>query len=157
MRFMPERINSVLPENLLQHVRRMAGVNEALAALFPRDVESGRLQGAVRDETLVLVCRDRGMATEARFQQREALKAVQAAGWRGLNTVQIRMAKGAAPLDSEAVTRELPREIPEGARTQLETTARTIDDPQLAKALQRLAKAGDPRRKGDPGATQQAE
>lgn len=135
----PQRISRFIAHDWSAHSSRDQGVERAMEPLVGDALQAGRLAFTVRDDSLVAICADRGLATELRFQQRELLKTLAAAGFAGIEQMRIRLTQ--TPRAPETALRLEPREIPESARQILADTAAGIQDDGLANALHRLARA----------------
>ncbi|MFO7954031.1 DciA family protein [Thioalkalivibrio sp.] len=143
----PQRITRFIARDWSAHSSRDRGVERALEALAGDALQAGRLAFTLRENTLVAICADRGLATELRFQQRELLKTLGAAGFEGVEQMRIRLAS--TPRAPEPAAQRERREIPDEARRILSDTATSIQDPGLARALERLARAAAPSPKQD--------
>ncbi len=117
-------------------------LGRALDGLLGPDLRAGRLALTLNGDTLVAICADRGLATELRFQQRELLKTLEAAGYAGISTVRTQL--GRTPRPRETPSPATRRAIPDAARELLDQTAASVTDPALAAALARLARAARP-------------
>ncbi len=135
----PPRIGRYIRAAWQSHVTPDRALERALAGLVGTHVASGRLQLVRHDTTLVAVCRDRALCTEMRFQQREILKTLQAAGYPEVERVRVALGGAARSTEPDPVRSRPP--IPDSARQTLEQTAGEVDDPRLAGALRRLARA----------------
>ncbi|WP_019583717.1 DciA family protein [Thioalkalivibrio sp. ALE16] len=138
----PQRITRFIARDWSAHSGRDRGVERALEGLAGNALKARRLAFTLREDTLVAICADRGLATELRFQQRELLKTLRAAGFEGIEQMRIRLSR--VPRPAEPAARLERREIPEAARQILADTASRIQDPELAGALERLARAARP-------------
>ncbi|WP_018868658.1 MULTISPECIES: DciA family protein [unclassified Thioalkalivibrio] len=134
---MPRPANRFVAADLSAHCSRDRELERALAPLVGDELQSGRLALTRQGATLIAVCADRALATEIRFQQRELLKTLAAAGIEAPAEVRIRLDSTPRAPQPEAVA--VQREIPESARSLLMQTARSVSDPELAEALKRLA------------------
>ncbi|WP_019023154.1 MULTISPECIES: DciA family protein [unclassified Thioalkalivibrio] len=134
---MPRHANRFVAANLSVHSDRDRELERALAPVVGEELRRGRLALTRQGETLIAVCADRPLATEIRFQQRELLKTLAAAGIDGTTEVRIRL--DSTPRAPQPKPVAVQREIPESARSLLMQTARSISDPELAGALERLA------------------
>lgn len=141
---MPRPANRFVAANLSAHCSRDRELERALDPLVGDELRCGRLALTRQGETLVAVCADRALATEIRFQQRELLKALAAAGVGNTTEVRIRLTNTPRAPRPEPVA--VHREISDSARTLLRQTARSIRDPELASALERLASLASQRR-----------
>ena len=135
----PQRITRFIARDWSAHSSRDRGVERALDGLAGTALQAGRLAFTLREDTLVAICADRGLATELRFQQRELLKTLSAAGFEGIEQMRIRLTQTPRPPEPTAQLER--REIPDSARRILTDTANRIQDPGLARALERLARA----------------
>ncbi|WP_018864701.1 MULTISPECIES: DciA family protein [Thioalkalivibrio] len=134
---MPRPANRFVAANLSVHCSRDLELERALAPVVGEELRRGRLALTRQGETLIAVCTDRALATEIRFQQRELLKTLAAAGIDGTTEVRIRLDSTPRAPQPEPVA--VQREIPEAARSLLRQTARSVSDPALSGALERLA------------------
>lgn len=134
---MPRPVNRFVAANLSIHCSRDQELERALAPVVGDELRRGRLALTRQGETLIAVCADRALATEIRFQQRELLKTLAAAGIDGANEVRIRLDSTPRAPQPEPVA--VQRKIPDSARSLLRQTASAISDPELAGALERLA------------------
>ncbi|WP_019626871.1 DciA family protein [Thioalkalivibrio sp. ALJT] len=135
----PQRITRFIAREWSEYSDRDRRVERALEGLTGAALKAGRLALSVRDDTLVAICAERGLATELRFQQRELLKTLAAAGFDGVTQMRIRLSQ--TPRAPEPVAPLERREIPDTARRILSETAARVTDPTLASALERLARA----------------
>ncbi|WP_018948908.1 DciA family protein [Thioalkalivibrio sp. ALMg11] len=142
-----QRITRFIARDFAAHSSRDRGVERALEGLVGNALQAGRLAFTLREDTLVAICANRGLATELRFQQRELLKTLRAAGYEGIEQIRIRLTN--TPRPPQPTTRLERREIPDAARRILADTASNIQDPGLAGALERLARAARPSPKAD--------
>lgn len=140
----PQRITRFIARDWSAHSSRDRGVERALEAVVGNALQASRLAFTLREDTLVAICADRGLATELRFQQRELLKTLSAAGFEGIEQMRIRLTN--TPRAPEPTAQLERREIPDSARQILAETATSIQDPGLADALERLARAAMPSR-----------
>lgn len=136
----PQPVTRFIAREWSVHFSRDREVERALEPVAGNALRAGRLALTLRDDTLIAICGDRGVATELRFQQRDLLKTLDAAGFNGIEQVRVRMAS--SPRVPAPTAQEAAREIPASARRILADTAAAIDDPGLADALRRLARAG---------------
>lgn len=134
----PQRVARFIATEFAAHSARNRHLERSLDGLTGAHLRSGRLAVTLRDDTLVAICADRGLATELRFQQRELVKVLQYAGYTDVTQVRIRLAR--MPRAPRPENPREPRDIPERARGLLEQAARSIEDPGLAEALERLAR-----------------
>jgi len=134
----PQRVARFIAAEFSAHSARNRHLERSLDGLVGAHLRNGRLAVTLRDDTLVAVCADRGLATELRFQQRELIKVLRYAGYNDVTQVRIRLAS--MPRAPEPENPRQAREIPQEARGLLEQAARNIEDPELAEALERLAR-----------------
>ena len=145
----PQRVARFIAAEFSAHSARNRHLERSLDGLVGAHLRSGRLAVTLRDDTLVAICADRGLATELRFQQRELVKVLQYAGYTDVTQVRIRLAS--MPRAPQPEKPRESREIPERARGLLEQAARSVEDPDLSGALERLARvqSGETRRTRD--------
>ncbi|MGM0552766.1 MAG: DciA family protein [Pseudomonadota bacterium] len=117
-------------------------LGRALEGLLGPELRTGRVSLTLNGDTLVAICADRGLATELRFQQRELLKTLEAAGYTGVHAVRTQLAR--TPRPRPIPSPSVRREIPDTARELLDQTAANVADPGLSAALARLARAARP-------------
>lgn len=136
------------------------GILQCLQEMLGAHVRAGRLNLCAHQEVLLLACRDPILATELRFQQRELLKVLHAAGHGQIRSVRTFIATagleiahhpaevgtgtggGAVRGDGGRTTVRVERPLPESARQALLNTAAHLRDPGLQAILRRFAGLG---------------
>lgn len=131
-------IRTFLSASVLHRSSEDAGVAAALAGLLQPHLNDFHIRLACAREALIIFCRDRGIATEIRFLQREILKVLSASGYGHLQTVRIRL----SPIPAESAQKTpagIEREMTEQTRRLIRGAASQIGDLRLRQALARLA------------------
>lgn len=131
-------IKMFLSPAVVHRTTQDARVAAALGSLLEPYLSDFHIRLACAKDALIVFCKDRGVATEIRFMQREMLKLLLATGYGHLQAVRIRLA--ATPIERSAEERsEIQREMTENTRKLIRSAALRIVDARLRKALNRLA------------------
>jgi len=131
-------IRMFLSASVLHRSSEDARAAEALAGLLEPYLKELHIRLACARDALIIFCRDRGIATEIRFLQREILKVLAATGYGHLQVVRIRLAATPAASTMRQPAR-VEREMTEETRRLIRSTALQIEDARLRQALTRLA------------------
>ncbi|MDX1443615.1 MAG: DUF721 domain-containing protein [Gammaproteobacteria bacterium] len=134
----------------LERVAERAIALEQLAELtreaVPEPMRPHVLACAVRNRTLILFTDNAAWASQLRFIQPAILDAIADRTGHRLDSVRLKVQQAASserPADSSSQSGKPDREISERSRALIESAADGISDPELAAALQRLARGPD--------------
>jgi hypothetical protein len=137
------RVRQLIDESLVSRARQMGALTQSLRQLLPPALAPHCRVSGVTPDHLILAADGGNWATQLRYLQREIVKHMNA--HHGLSVARVRVQVSAPSPGDEAArssgtrpARPRPR-VPAGAGAVLRETARTLDDPQLAGALKRLA------------------
>jgi hypothetical protein len=136
------RVRQLIDDKLVARARLMGGLTDSLRSLLPPVLAPHCRVAAVTPEQLTLTADGGTWATQLRYMQREIVKHMNA--HHGLGVARVKIHVSAAPFEVDgaaappARSGKRPR-VPRTAGETLRRTARTVDDPGLAEALERLA------------------
>jgi hypothetical protein len=141
------RVRQLIDERLVTRARQMGVLTQSVRQLLPPALAPHCWVCGLTADDLTLATDGGAWATQLRYLQREILKHVNAHHGLAVRKVRIRVASGGEPAAPAAPTprREQPR-VPETAGDVLRETARTLEDRDLAVALERLAERAGKRR-----------
>lgn len=118
--------------------RQLADLSSRVQSCLPAELAGHCRVIGLRDGCLRLATETPAWAARLRFQAPRLVQQLRQRGAVTLHTVQVQISPAAAP---RGVAARKPRMSAENARL-LEQTARSIEDPGLARALARLARRG---------------
>lgn len=126
---------------LLQRSSRLEKLQKRVESLLPAGaVEHCRVIN-LRDNTLLLSVDSTAWATRLRYLQQAMIAELRDGGLPQLQGIQIRV----APVSMPAVKHHRTAKLSSQAATDIKACAESIADPELRKALLRLAGRGKPR------------
>jgi hypothetical protein len=141
------RVRQLIDERLVTRAHQMGVLTQSVRQLLPPAMAPHCWVCGLTADDLTLATDGGSWATQLRYLQREILKHVNAHHGLAVRKVRIRVAsvrEAAAPA-APTPRREQPR-VPETAGDVLRETARTLEDRDLAVALERLAERAGKRR-----------
>jgi hypothetical protein len=136
------RVRQLIDDKLVTRARLMGGLTDSLRSLLPPTLAPHCRVAALTPDELTLTADGGVWATQLRYMQREIVKHMNA--HHGLSVVRVKIHVSAAPFEADGSTASPARSpkrprVPRTAGETLRQTARTVDDPGLAEALERLA------------------
>jgi hypothetical protein len=134
-----------MPDRLVQKARRLADLTTLLRQYLGAPLSDHTWVGAITSDTLVLVTDGSAWVTRLRYQQHEILKLVSHETGLPLRRLRMRI----TPTQAKSMQTPRRRALSADAARRLEASAADIQDPDLRRALLRLAERG--RRRGEPG------
>lgn len=137
------RVRQLIDPALVARAGEMEALTRSLRELLPPALGSHCRVCGLESGTLLLSADGGGQATQLRYLQREIVKHMNAHHGLKLARVRIRVSVPAPGADrtgaGEALVERPPPHVPGSAAAALRTTARSIEDERLARALGRLA------------------
>lgn len=134
-----EQVGISDPAGLPVQARRLAGIQRQVRDCLPLELADHCQVAGIRDGCLCLFADSPAWAARLRFQEPQLIKAWRRQGGSEIRKIQVRV------IPQEHLPRSLAKRkltlTAENIKL-LEQTARGITDPDLAQALQRLARRG---------------
>ena len=141
------RARQLIDEKLVARARLMGGLTESLRSLLPPALGSRCRVAGVTADQLTLAAESSAWATQLRYLQREIIKHMNA--HHGLDVQRVKVHVSTLTLTNEEPADSRPGRrprVPDAAADTLRRAARTVGDPGLAGALERLATKSGKRR-----------
>jgi hypothetical protein len=141
------RVRQLIDERLVTRARQLGLLTQSVRQLLPPALAPHCWVCGLTADDLTLATDGGTWATQLRYLQREILKHVNAHHGLAVKKMRIRVASGGEPGARAAPTpRRVQPRVPGTAGEVLRETARSVEDRELAQALERLAaRAGKPR------------
>ncbi|HHB12062.1 MAG TPA: DUF721 domain-containing protein [Chromatiales bacterium] len=132
-------VQQFVPRHLRARIHQVQDLERLLQASLPEEARPHCRAGGVQHGRLVVVTDSSVWATRLRFQAQTLLAAMRSAA-RGGISVPDRISVCVQPPGHPPRTALPPVRIPRSAAIPLLTTAATVPDPRLARALRRMAR-----------------
>ncbi|OOG22301.1 hypothetical protein B1C78_15370 [Thioalkalivibrio denitrificans] len=142
------RVRQLIDDKLLARARLMGGLTESLRSLLPPALAPRCRVAAIAADQLTLSAEGGAWATQLRYLQREIIKHMNAHHGLDIRRVKVHVSAPAGPDPAASAGKRPVRRprVPDAAVDTLRRTARTVNDPGLAGALERLATKSGKRR-----------